>query len=46
MTYLRDESKVIYQSKDARQPQTFGPLEWQAAICSHVPNRGEQMVHY
>ena len=21
-------------------------LEWLAAMCSHVPNRGEQMVRY
>jgi hypothetical protein len=31
---------------------TFGPkkvfdaLEWLAAMCSHVPNKGEQMVRY
>jgi hypothetical protein len=46
MTYLRDESKVLYQSKDAKQTKTFDALEWLAAMCSHVPNRGEQMVRY
>ncbi len=46
MTYLRDESKVVYQSKDAKQTKTFDALEWLAAMCSHVPNRGEQMVRY
>ncbi len=46
MTYLRDESKVLYQSKDAKQSKTFDALEWLAAMCSHVPNRGEQMVRY
>ena len=25
---------------------TFDALEWLAAMCSHVPNRGEQMVRY
>ncbi|MCK5185957.1 MAG: transposase [Deltaproteobacteria bacterium] len=35
-----------YQSKDAKQTKTFDALEWLAAMCSHVPNRGEQMVRY
>jgi hypothetical protein len=46
MTYLRDESKVVYQGKDAKKAKTFEALEWLAAMCSHVPNRGEQMVRY
>ena len=46
MTYLRDESKVLYQSKDGNKTKTFDALEWLAAMCSHVPNRGEQMVRY
>jgi len=46
MTYLREDSKVLYQSKDAKQSKTFDALEWLAAMCSHVPNRGEQMVRY
>ena len=24
----------------------FDALEWLAAMCSHVPNKGEQMVRY
>jgi len=24
----------------------FPALEWLAAMCSHIPNRGEQMVRY
>ena len=44
MTYVRDESKVIYQSKDGKEEKTFDALEWLAAMCSHVPNNGEQMV--
>ena len=36
----------IYQSKDAKQTKNFDALEWLAAMCSHVPNRGEQMVRY
>jgi len=56
MTYLAEESKVIYQSKDGKQQKVFDPLEWLAAMpgaakpcedgCSHVPNKGEQMVRY
>tara|TARA_B100002003_G_scaffold185694_1_gene174075 strand:- start:217 stop:396 length:180 start_codon:yes stop_codon:yes gene_type:complete len=39
-------SKVIYQSKDEISTKTFDVLEWLAAIYSHVPNKGEQMVRY
>jgi len=46
MTYLPDESKVIYRSKDGKNEKDFDALEWLAAMCSHVPNRGEQMVRY
>jgi hypothetical protein len=46
MTYLRDESKVIYKAKKGGETKTFDALEWLAAMCSHVPNRGEQMVRY
>jgi hypothetical protein len=35
-----------YQSKDATQTKTFDSLEWLAAMCYHVPNRGKQLVHY
>jgi len=46
MTYLRDESKVIYTSKDGNKEKVFDAIEWLAAMCSHVPNKGEQMVRY
>lgn len=46
MTYIPEESKVIYQSKDGKQEKVFDALEWLAAMCSHVPNKGEQMVRY
>jgi hypothetical protein len=26
--------------------KNFPALEWLAAMCSHIPNRGEQMVRY
>ena len=46
MTYIPEESKVIYQSKDGKDEKVFDALEWLAAMCSHVPNKGEQMVRY
>jgi len=41
-----EESKVIYCSKDGKQEKVFDPLEWLAAMGSHVPNKAEQMVRY
>jgi len=46
MTYVKEESKVVYESKDAKAQKVFDALEWLAAMCSHVPNKGEQMVRY
>ena len=46
MTYIPEQSKVIYQSKDGKQEKVFDALEWVAAVCSHVPNKAEQMVRY
>jgi hypothetical protein len=46
MTYLAEESKVIYQSKDGKDERVFDALEWLAAMCSHVPTKAEQMVRY
>ena len=46
MTYVPEESKVLYRSKDGNKEKTFDALEWLAAMCSHVPNKGEQMVRY
>ncbi|MDD5414834.1 MAG: transposase, partial [Smithellaceae bacterium] len=46
MQYRDQEGKVIYASKDGRTSKCFPALEWLAAMCSHIPNRGEQMVRY
>jgi hypothetical protein len=46
MTYLRESGQVEYQSKDGSQTKVFDALEWIAAMCSHVPGKGEQMVRY
>jgi hypothetical protein len=41
MNYIPEESKVIYQAKDGRQEKVFDAPEWLAAMCSHVPIKGE-----
>ena len=46
MTYLPQEGKVLYASKQDKQTKVFPALEWMAAMCSHIPNKGEQMVRY
>jgi hypothetical protein len=46
MIYIPEESEVIYRSKDGKEEKVFDALEWLAAMCSHVPNKGEQMVRY
>jgi len=46
MQYLDQEGKVVYTSKDGRTSKVFPALEWLANLCSHISNRGEQMVRY
>jgi hypothetical protein len=46
MQYLDQEGTVVYTSKDGATTRNFLALEWLAAMCSHIPNRGEQMVRY
>jgi len=46
MQYLDEERKVVYTSKDGRTSKSFPALEWLVSLCSHIPNRGEQMVRY
>ena len=36
----------MYCSKGGSEVKVFDALEWIAAMCSHVPNKGEQMVRY
>ena len=45
MTYLPEESRVVYQPKDGKQGKVFNVLEWIAAMCSHIPDKGEQMAY-
>lgn len=37
---------MVYTTKDGKDAKVFPALEWLVAMCSHVPNRGEQMVRY
>jgi hypothetical protein len=46
MQYLDQEGTVVYKSKDGATTRNFPAMEWLAAMCSHIPNRGEQMVRY
>jgi len=46
MTYFPEDSKVVYRSKDGKEEKIFDALDWLASMCSHLPNKGEQMVRY
>ena len=46
MTYHRETGQVEYQSKDEKETKVFDALKWLAAMCSHVLDKGEQMVRY
>lgn len=44
MTYLPEQSKVIYESKDGKEEKVFEALEWLATMGFHVPDKEEQML--
>jgi hypothetical protein len=44
--YDAQTATVVYKCKDGRRQKSFDALEWLAAMCSHVPYKGEQMVRY
>ena len=46
MTYLDQEATVAYKAKDGKDAKVFPAMEWLAAMCSHIPNKGAQMVRY
>ena len=46
MQYLDQEGKVVYASKDGKSNKVFTAMEWLAAICSHISDRGLQIVRY
>jgi len=46
LSYMESDSRVIYKSKDGNNTKEFDALDFIASICSHIPNRNEQMVRY
>ena len=46
MEYLREQSKVIYKSKNGNDTRDFDAIDFIASIASHIPNKNEQMVRY
>ena len=38
--------RLFISPETKKKEKTFDALEWLAAMCSHVPNKGEQMVRY
>ena len=46
MSYISEESKVIYKSKDGTGFKEFDAIDFIASLASHVPNMGEQTVRY
>jgi len=41
-----DAACPVPRSGDKKTTRVFPALEWLAAVCSHIPNKGEQMVRY
>ncbi len=46
MDYLPESGKVIYRAKSGRDQRIYDALEWLAAMMSHLPLKGEQLVKY
>jgi len=46
MQYFAEPSKVVCRAKDGTEEKVFDALKWLVAMCSHIPNRGEQMMRY
>ena len=44
MKYLDQDGKVIYTAKDNKTSKCFPALEWLAAMCTHIPNRGTMAI--
>jgi hypothetical protein len=43
---ITGKCNLQYKSKHGRQQRAFDALEWLAAMSSHIPDKGEQMVRY
>jgi len=46
LSYDAQSATVVNKGKDGSRQKTFEALEWLAAMCAHVPDKGEQMLCY
>jgi len=46
LNYIREDCKVIYKSKNGNNTKEFDSLDFIARLCSHIPDKNEQMVRY
>jgi hypothetical protein len=46
LNYISEDLKVIYKSKTGNGSKEFDAVDFIASICSHIPNKSEQMVRY
>ena len=46
LSYVSEASRVIYKSKNGSDTKEFEAVDFIASICSHIPNKNEQMVRY
>ena len=46
MSYVANESKVLYKSKNGNDSKEFDAVYFIASIASHIPNKNEQTVRY
>ena len=46
MKYYPDRPMVTYESKYGKDIAEFEPLEWLAALVSHIPDKGGQTLRY
>ena len=46
LNYISEDLKVIYKSKSGNDTKEFDAVDFIASLCSHIPNKSEQMVRY
>ena len=46
LSYMVNESKVIYKSKSGNDTKEFDAIDFIACLSSHIPNKNEQMARY
>lgn len=43
LSYVADESKVIYKFKTGNDTKEFEAVDFIASICSHIPNQNNRL---